>query len=175
MKNQNHLMDGKAILVGKSHLAIFAAMMSLSPCFSTSTLAADLYLTCRGGGNAVKVGTGSARIWGDDGSGASASGWSTYDRDFSDTVTLEITGDNGRIRLPRTTLPILHGGDDGWMKLTNVEFTDTEIRATAKVNIINNPKVVLDRVAGTIAITGKNGDFSGRCQRYDPQTTARQF
>lgn len=175
MKNRNHLMNGKTNPLRKSHLAISVAAISLSPCFSATALAADLYLICNGGGNAVKVGTGSARVWGDDGNGASATGWSTYDRDFSDTVTLEITGDTGRIRLPRTTLPVVHGGEDGWMKLTNVEFTNTEIRATAKVNIINNPKVVLDRVAGTIAITGKNGDFTGRCQRYDPQTTARQF
>jgi hypothetical protein len=34
---------------------------------------------------------------------------------------------------------------------------------------MNNPKVYVDRVTGTITISGRAGDFSGQCEAMDPQ------
>lgn len=42
------------------------------------------------------------------------------------------------------------------------------IQAKAAVNLINNPNIFIDRVTGTISISGKAGDYSGQCEVIDP-------
>ena len=41
------------------------------------------------------------------------------------------------------------------------------------LNFVNNPKVFIDRVTGTISISGKAGDFTGQCQAMDPSAPAK--
>lgn len=65
-------------------------------------------------------------------------------------------------------LPPIHGGSDGWFKLKDVKVTDRAITASAAVNFMNNPKVHIDRMTGTISINGKAGSYSGQCQAMDP-------
>jgi hypothetical protein len=48
------------------------------------------------------------------------------------------------------------------------------IEGSAAVNIINKPKVHIDRMTGTISINGRNGDFTGRCEVVD-QSAQRRF
>ena len=72
-------------------------------------------------------------------------------------------------------LPGIRGGEDGWFKLKNVEFGDGEITASIAINIINNPKLRLDRYTGGISISGKAGDFSGQCQRFEPEEVKKAF
>jgi len=72
-------------------------------------------------------------------------------------------------------LPTIRGGDDGWLKLKNVEYGEGEITASVAVNAFNNPKLRLDRHTGTISISGKAGDFTGQCQKFDPQAIERAF
>ena len=69
--------------------------------------------------------------------------------------------------MPRTMLPALHGGSDGWFKLKSVVADARSIRASTAVNFMNNPKVYIDRVTGTISISGRAGDYSGQCQVID--------
>ena len=69
--------------------------------------------------------------------------------------------------MPRTMLPPLHGGQAGWFKLKNVVADARSIRASAAVNFMNNPKVFIDRVTGTISISGRAGDYAGQCQVID--------
>jgi hypothetical protein len=64
-------------------------------------------------------------------------------------------------------LPGIHGGQEGWFKLKDVVADVREIHASAAVNFINNPKVYIDRVTGTISISGKAGDYAGECQVID--------
>ena len=66
--------------------------------------------------------------------------------------------------MPRTMLPPIHGGDGGWFKLKKVVSDDRTISASAAVNFMNNPKVHIDRLTGTISISGKAGDYSGQCE-----------
>jgi hypothetical protein len=61
-------------------------------------------------------------------------------------------------------LPPLHGGNDGWFKLKNLRVDARTIRGKAAVNFINSPNIFIDRVTGTISISGKAGDYSGQCQ-----------
>lgn len=71
-------------------------------------------------------------------------------------------------------LPLIRGGEAGWFKLKNVTADARSIRASAAVNLLNNPKVHIDRVTGTISISGKAGDYAGQCQVIDA-TAAPKF
>ena len=94
---------------------------------------------------------------------------------FEDQVSLQLDGDEGRLRMPRTMLPPIHGGSDGWFKLKNIKYKSNEITASVAVNVLNNPKLRLDRYTGAISISGKAGDYSGQCKKFDPAETQRQF
>jgi hypothetical protein len=108
------------------------------------------------------------------GSGQSTT-FGTRSQDFSDQVSLYLQGDEGRVRMPRTMLPALHGGDDGWFKLKDIKIKSNEITASIAVNILNNPKLRLDRYSGAISISGKAGDFAGNCQRLVRKEDKRKF
>jgi hypothetical protein len=83
---------------------------------------------------------------------------------FEDQVDVRLFSGDDRIRLPRTILPPVHGGSDGWFKLKNVQVDARSIHASAAINFMNKPKVYIDRVSGTISISGKAGDYTGQCQ-----------
>lgn len=132
-------------------------------------------LVCLGAGSASRADVRNSSAM--DSNGNMAWGQSVGRREvpFDDQVNLWVAGAGGEIRLPRAMLPVLRGGKDGWFKLKNVQVGDREITASASVNPLNNPKVRIDRITGTISISGKAGDYSGRCQRYDPATATRAF
>jgi hypothetical protein len=139
-----------------------------------------LNLTCVGGGTANKAAVATVNSYGN-ASGmvgttpfnASGNGTSTVTtmrhQGFEDQVDLRLFAGDDRIRMPRTMLPPLHGGADGWFKLKDVRVDDRSIKASAAVNFMNNPKVYVDRVTGTITISGRAGDFTGQCESMDPQ------
>jgi hypothetical protein len=91
-------------------------------------------------------------------------------QDFSDQVDVRLFNGDDRIRLPRTLLPPIHGGNGGWFKLKKVVVDARSIKASAAINFINSPKVFIDRVTGTISISGKAGDYTGQCQAIDAST-----
>jgi hypothetical protein len=82
---------------------------------------------------------------------------------FEDQVDLKLFNGDDRIRLPRTMLPPIHGGDGGWFKLKDVVADARTIKAKAAVNFMNNPNIYVDRMTGTITISGKAGSYSGQC------------
>jgi hypothetical protein len=138
--------------------------------------AETLHLVCLGAGSANKQ--TSTNVYAQDSAGNSGWAQATGSRavPFGDQVNLEINDDDtGRIRVPRSMLPKLHGGEGGWFNLKNIRKTDDEITGTAEVNFINSPKVRLDRRTGAIAINGKAGDYSGECQKFDPASAERRF
>lgn len=94
---------------------------------------------------------------------------------FGDQVSLRMQATEGRVRMPRTMLPAIRGGEDGWFKLQNIKIKQNEITASVGVNFINNPKLRLDRYSGAISISGKAGDYTGRCRRFDPAQLERRF
>lgn len=134
-----------------------------------------LNLVCVGAGTANKVtsttvsGTSNAfgSIGGDTFSAHGNSNSTVYgsrQQGFEDQVDVRLFSGDDRIRLPRSTLPLLRGGADGWFKLKNVKVEPSKISANAAVNIINNPKVYIDRRTGIISISGKGGDYTGQCE-----------
>lgn len=132
-------------------------------------------LACVGGGAANHATVSGFNAWGNDGSAAGGQVYGTRSVGFQDQVNMWLEGNEGRIRLPRTMLPPIHGGEDGWFKLKSIAMTDREITASAAVSMINNPKVRIDRYTGAISISGKAGDFTGQCRKYDPATERRAF
>lgn len=143
-----------------------------------------LELTCLGAGTAnkpaVAFGNNQTRVSGTVGTtpySGSASGSSSIvvprQQDFTDQVDVRLFNGDDRIRMPRSMLPAFRGGKEGWFKLKNVQADARSIRASAAINFINNPKVFIDRVTGTISISGKAGDYSGQCQVIDAAAPAK--
>lgn len=144
-------------------------------CLSAPCSATDLYLACGGGGSANRI--QSTNVYASDSAGNSGTATilTTRERAFEDQVNVEIHDGQGRIRLPRTMLPPIHGGDGGWMRLTDIHETRDEITAHAVVNFMSHPDIRIDRITGTISISGRVGQFSGRCESYDPEHAERRF
>jgi len=77
--------------------------------------------------------------------------------------------------MPRAMLPAIRGGENGWFQIRSIEINRSEITGSIAVNVLNNPKLRIDRVTGAISISGKAGDYAGRCTKYDPETVERAF
>ncbi|OYU74019.1 MAG: hypothetical protein CFE32_19135 [Alphaproteobacteria bacterium PA3] len=77
--------------------------------------------------------------------------------------------------MPPSMLPPIRGGEDGWLNLSSIEVTEGEILATVKVNPINNPKLRIDRLTGAVSLSGKAGNYTGQCQKFDPAAVQRRF
>lgn len=146
--------------------------------------AQPLNLTCMGGGTANKVtvtnvygsnsGSGSVGTtpYSYSGSG-NATAYGRRQQGFADQVDIRLFGGDDRIRMPRTMLPPIHGGSDGWFRLKDVVADARSVRAKVAVNFMNSPKLFIDRVTGTISISGKAGDFSGQCEAVSNDAPAR--
>jgi hypothetical protein len=137
-----------------------------------------LELTCMGAGTAntatVATVNSNAHVYGNVGmTPVSGNGYGTstvivpQKQDFSDQVDVRLFGGDDRIRIPRSMLSPIHGGKDGWFKLKIASADARSIRASASVGLLSNPKVFIDRVTGTISISGRDGDCSGQCQVVD--------
>jgi len=97
------------------------------------------------------------------------SGVQTEMQGFASAVTLQIYGDDGRIRLPEKLIPPLNSGGDHqhWWQLYDVIVGNDEIRASYRLNGLNKPKIRIDRQTGAITIKGTGQDFSGTCDKVD--------
>ena len=153
----------------------FGALLAASAALCQPAWASDLYLVCLGAGSANRQQSSSAYLRDNYGNSAWGQVVGTRTVPFDDQVNVEIVGEEARIRMPRTMLPPLHGGEDGWMKVKKLEINEREITGSVAVNFINSPKLRIDRMTGTISLNGKSGDYSGRCQSYDPSTAKPQF
>lgn len=130
--------------------------------------AGPLNLTCGGGGSANKVAVANAYGWNSYGGSSQATVWGSRSQGFADQVDVRLFSGDDRIRMPRTMLPPIHGGSDGWFKLKNVKVTERAITASAGINFLNNPKIHIDRLTGTISINGRAGSYTGQCEAVDP-------
>lgn len=140
-----------------------------------SAWAADLHLVCSGGGTANKHHSSSVYAQNNQGNSAWGTVNSTREVGFGDQVNFDMVGDEARLRMPRSMLPVIHGGDDGYMTVKSLKVSAREITGTVAVNPINSPKVRIDRMTGQISINGKAGAYSGQCQAYDPHDVKPQF
>lgn len=96
---------------------------------------------------------------------------------LDDSVGVRINDDNtGEMRLPRRMLPpVRTRNNNGWFPMIAVAQAPDEITGQVRLNQYNKPRVRLDRITGAIRVDGPLGDFSGRCQPFDPATVQRKF
>lgn len=91
-------------------------------------------------------------------------------RTFESVVTVQIQGNDGRIRLASTMIPLIHSGGDrqNWWQLKKIKINNDEIRASYDLNAANEADVVIDRTTGTITIKSLAPDYTGMCSKIDP-------
>ena len=142
---------------------------------ATAQEATTLNLVCFGDGAANKQRGGTFNAWNNYGDSASGTVTQNSREGFADQVNVQIKGGEGQLRMPRAMLPAIRGGKDGWFTLKDIKVTQADITASVSVNPLNNPKMRIDRYTGIINLSGKAGDFVGKCQAYDPNKAERQF
>lgn len=140
-----------------------------------ATMEGRLDLVCLGQGSANKQTSSSAYVTDNYGNSAWGNVVGNRSVPFADQVNLWIEGDEGRLRMPRSMLPPLRGGEDGWFKIKDLSVTDDEITGSIAVNFINNPKMIIDRRTGLIRLSGKAGDYIGECERFIPSAMPQRF
>lgn len=86
-------------------------------------------------------------------------------------VRLYLSGMGGTAEIPR----FIGGSKEGRQVVRF--FTVTDAMITGKINYqqIGNAKMRIDRIAGTISITGPRGNFSGRCRPFDAADAVPKF
>lgn len=83
--------------------------------------------------------------------------------DFQATLNVSIHGDRGQIQLPKSLVPPINSGSDhGWWDLDDLIVGHDEIRGKFRLNGMNQPRVSINRMNGSIVIEGLI-KFSGRC------------
>ncbi|AGH48622.1 hypothetical protein G432_04475 [Sphingomonas sp. MM-1] len=128
-------------------------------------------LICTGRGEKLASGYTSSLEWDRyDHKYRTRSGYETSMRGFESAVTLQIYGNDGRIRLPEKLIPPINSGGDHrhWWQLDDLIVGQNEIRASYRLNGLNKPKIRIDRETGEINIKGTGQDFSGTCEKVDP-------
>lgn len=151
------------------------AALALAISISAPAYADTLNLQCFGGGAANKQRSTFGQAYSSNGDSAWGTATSTESVGFNDQVDLNIDGAQGTIRMPRSMLPVLHGGKGGWMDVKNLVVTDREITGSVSVNPLNSPKLRVDRLTGTLTLNGKSGSFTGECQAFNPRTARPKF
>lgn len=86
-------------------------------------------------------------------------------------VRLYLSGDGGTADIPR----FIGGAKEGRLVVKLFSVTDEVITGKIDYRPIGNAKMRIDRMAGTVAITGPKGNFSGQCHTFDPAQAAPKF
>jgi hypothetical protein len=154
----------KAILnMSRSPLLILALLLS-SITQSSANADSEIYLICHGTGTSPEISTDSIVI--SDLNGNMTTGTATRTRTVAqaNTVRIKISGNSGRIQLPPDLIPPVNmGGQDGWWELKKLKKTEEIITAKFSLNIINNPKITIDRYTGEISFKALKRSFRGKC------------
>lgn len=143
-----------------------------------------LNLTCFGNGTANDVSVvstyGQGNIYGNVGgkpySGRASGNALTYvptQQEFQDQVDVRLFGGDDRIRMPRVMLPTVRGGEDGWFRIKNISSDPRSIKGKVAINFINSPNLYIDRVTGVIRLSGKAGDYVGKCEAVQGDAKAK--
>lgn len=154
--------------------AVFVAAAPIAvPASAQSYLEGDetINLVCSGDGQKLESQSVDTYEWDKyDDKYRMRSGTETAMRSFQSSVTIQISGGDGRIRLPPTMIPPINSGGDHqhWWQLKDLIVGRDQIAAKYAVNGIVSPKVRIDRHTGDIRITGWTSSFTGTCQKVDP-------
>jgi hypothetical protein len=152
-------------------IAIFTVMALMA----NPARAETLHLLCGGQGIDTRADATTANAYSSNGNFASATAIQRRATGFSDEMEVQISDGVGQARLPRSIIPKIHGGHDGWFEIKNLAVSDSEITGKVAMNFTNAPRMHISRITGSISIDGHDGSFSGQCRAYDPATVHRAF
>ena len=162
----------------------------ISALSAPSTANGPLQITCFGGGTANKVASATAwsnsqvsgtafgsrggmATWSGSGSGTTTV-YGTRQQGFGDQVDVRLfngvmiaSGCHGRCFRHSTAATPAGSAQERGRGCT------FDSRAKAAVNFMNNPNVFIDRVTGTISISGRAGDYSGQCQAIEASSPTK--
>ncbi len=156
--------------------ALRSTLVALVWAVPTAALAQDIHLVCEGTAS-IRRDVPVATISGSDNKGGTFSGSVTAREMDSehDEIMVDVTGADGRVRIPDRWLPPLHTRTpDGWRALSSLTVSDTEIRGRFEINLLLRPTLVISRLTGRIDIVGQER-FAGGCKPYQPGVTPRRF
>jgi hypothetical protein len=152
------------------------AILILSLCIPLMAGANDLLLSCDGKGSVTATQTTTVNQFQPGQAGHNQVGVVTTPtrRPFSGTGMLEIKMGTARMRVPDPMIPALMSGDNGgWYPIENLDMNDKEITGVVHINFLSQPKFRIDRMTGSISLSGGVGDFAGSCNAIDPNAKAK--
>lgn len=87
-------------------------------------------------------------------------------RPYNGSSSVEISVGAARIKLPSAMIPPLETSNrEGWFPIQDFSMNEREIKGTIRINILNKPKLLINRMTGTITLSGAYSDFTGQCER----------
>jgi len=114
-----------------------------------------------------------ASIEGDNGSATGSA--TTYRKArSSETMRVKLDGQGaGKLKLPASLIPPISIGKEGWWDFVKLDVDEDAIRGQISLNVLNRPRVIIDRHTGDIDLRGLGMRFQGSCERAD--VTDRKF
>lgn len=153
---------------------LIAIGLGLAP---SAAFALDFQLRCEGVSSRVEGRSASAWVHNSNGDSAYGNVYGNTLANHDDVMRVVAEGEDIRFQLPKRMLPPANGGGDGgWWRLERPVVTDTEITGRISLNMINKPKVRLDRISGDLNIDGMaSTGFHGRCAVEERDVENRKF
>lgn len=154
-------------------VAVGAALFSMA----TIVEADELLLVCAGVGQKKLINSQNIFLHDNHGNIVTGNTWGNGGVVSTDEMLkVRIDGATGAIQFPQQLVPLIHNGSvDGWFKFTKLRIEEDSITASFSLNFLNNPKITIDRITGGISIKGLRSNFSGECQKFDPETMTKKF
>ena len=97
----------------------------------------------------------------------SVTGTTSVRKPFNGTANVEISQGSVRLKLPHDLVPALSDGRDAWYVLNNAFVGDREITGSVRFNLLNKPKVKIDRMTGQLSVSSGFGEFEANCSVVD--------
>jgi len=146
----------------------------IAACFVASSFlmgqatASDLHLVCSGSGSVAATQTSYANTYD---SKTKRYNYGTVNtsvrRPFSGSAEVNISDTGARIKLPGDMIPALSSDHDGWFPINDIIKDERRISGTVKINLLNKPELLIDRMTGQLTLKGGLEDFTGACQSFD--------
>jgi hypothetical protein len=155
--------------------ALFATAVTLA--IPSAAAAEPIDLVCHGVARTVEAQQSFGSAYGSSGNSASGSA-TTYRTAKSDEmlrIRIDDGGATGKVKLPRALIPAISKGKEGWWDFVQLAVGDDAIRGQISLNVLNHPKIVIDRRTGDVDLKGLGETFGGSCEKAPETPNERKF
>ena len=129
--------------------------------FSAPAYSEQINLKCSGNADQTKSGSIINHATG------AIKGINTRESSYA-SITLSINDDNGWIQIPETILPPIKSKKPGnKYELKKIKISEGLITAKFSLNVLNNPKMQIDRYTGVMSFKGLGISYNGNCKKVD--------